>query len=114
MEAVIININYSNVEEIYKPIINDILFLVKSENINELHKFVDNMDKFDYGFILALYYIGMLGVEEGTTKEDYLNQNIEHLMNINRQYCKFFEARYDILKNNLESGLIIFSKQSVK
>ncbi|WP_286909595.1 hypothetical protein [Clostridium sp. UBA1652] len=103
-------VNYLKVREEYKPIINTILSLKKNGNIHGLHNFVNNMEEFQYGFTLILYYIGMLGVESGSTKEEYLRMNIDSIKRINREYCKFFEARYDVLEKNLYKGLDIFSE----
>lgn len=105
-------IDFSTVKEVYGPIVDTILTLKREDRIDDLHKYVNAMDETQYGFTLALYYIGMLGVEEGSSKEEYLKFNLDNLKHINREYCKFFEAMYEVLERHLNRGLIIFSENN--
>ncbi|NFN46903.1 hypothetical protein [Clostridium botulinum] len=105
-------IDFYKVKEVYGPIVNTILTLKKDNRINDLHKYVNGMNDFQYGFTLALYYVGMLGIEEGSSKEEYLRLSLDNLKGINREFCKFFEARYEVLEENLNRGLIIFSENN--
>ncbi len=105
-------IDFSTVKEVYVPIIDTILTLKREGRINSLHKYVNAMNETQYGFTLALYYVGMLGIEKGSSKEEYLKLSLDRLKCIDRNYCKFFEARYDVLERNLNRGLIIFSENN--
>lgn len=98
------------VKEIYLPIVNKILMLKKEGNLNNLITFINNMSEEEYGYTLAIYYVGMIGLEENETLEDYLRISLKNIINIKREHSKFFETSYEALEEYLNRGIIIFSQ----